>query len=148
MATTYLSLHYHIIFSTKHRQTLIAPDWRPRMHEYLGGTINGLGGITQCVGGTADHVHLLIGLKATHTLADVLRELKKASSAWAHNEIGLGEFTWQEGYAAFTVGATSRDGVRSYITNQETHHQTKSFLDELVELLNKAGVKYDPRYLD
>jgi REP element-mobilizing transposase RayT len=148
MASTYLSLHYHLIFSTKNRAPLIDSEWRERLHEYLGGTISGLGGFPQGVGGTADHVHLLVGLKATHCLADVLRELKKASSVWVHEQIGLPSFAWQEGYAAFTVGATSRPAVRKYIANQEEHHRVKSFREELVELLEKAGIDYDPKYLD
>ena len=65
-----------------------------------------------------------------------------------HEEIGLRSFAWQEGYAAFTVSATSRDAVRHYIANQEAHHRAKSFREELVELLNKAGIEYDPKYLD
>jgi putative transposase len=95
----------------------------------------------------ADHVHLLIGLKATHCLADVLRELKKASSVWVHEQIGLQTFSWQEGYAAFTVSATARHAVRSYIANQEEHHRTRSFHEELSEMLEKAGIVYDPKYL-
>ena len=73
------------------------------LHEYLGGTVNGLKGFSQGVGGTADHVHLLVGLKSTHCLSDFMRELKKSSSSWAHKEIGLAKFAWQEGYGAFTV---------------------------------------------
>jgi putative transposase len=148
MPSTYLSLHYHLVFSTKKRATYIADPWRYRLHEYLGGTIDGLGGVPEAVGGVADHVHLLVGLKATHCLADVLRELKKASSAWVHQEIGLAEFAWQEGYAAFTVSPTSRPAVRKYIARQEEHHRTTSFRDELIAMLNQAGVEYDPRYLD
>jgi len=86
----------------------------------------------------ADHVHILAGLKATITLADLMRELKKASSSWIHNEIG-------EGYAAFTVSATARDAVKKYIANQEEHHRTKSFREELIEMLHKAQVQYDPK---
>ena len=78
MPSTYLSLHYHIVFGTKDRVPMIDSSWRSRLHEYLGGTIRGLGGFPEEVGGVADHVHLLAGLKATHCLADVLRELKKA----------------------------------------------------------------------
>jgi REP element-mobilizing transposase RayT len=89
MPSTYLSLHYHLVFSTKHRATTIADPWRARLHEYLGGTIRGLDGVAEAVGGVADHVHLLVGLKATQCLADLMRELKKASSAWVHQEIGL-----------------------------------------------------------
>jgi REP element-mobilizing transposase RayT len=148
MPSTYLSLHYHLVFSTKERVPIIEPSWRPRLHDYLGGTIRGLGGFPQEIGGVADHVHLLIGLKATHALADVMRELKKASSIWAHEKLGAANFAWQEGYAAFTVSATARDSVRSYIANQEQHHRKKTFREELVELLEKAGIQYDAKYLD
>src|SRR5205085_11657353 len=117
MASTFLSLHYHLVFATKNREPFIDPQWRPRLHEYLGGTIAGLGGFPQGVGGVADHVHLLVGLKATHCLADVLRELKKASSVWVHERSGSRTFAWQEGYAAFTVSATARQAVQSYIAN-------------------------------
>jgi putative transposase len=148
MASTYLSLHYHLVFSTKNRESLIGQDWRARLHEYLGGTIRGLGGFPEGVGGVTDHVHLLVGLKATHCLSDVMRELKKTSSTWVHDQIGLRAFAWQEGYAAFTVSATARAAVKSYVGRQEEHHRVRSFREELVEMLQKAGVEYDPRYLD
>ena len=147
MPSTYLSLHYHLVFGTKNREATISPEWRARLHDYLGGTIRGLGGFPEGIGGVADHVHLLVGLKATHCLADVMRELKKASSAWVHEEIRVPAFAWQEGYAAFTVSATSRDAVRQYIANQEEHHRVKSFREEVVEMLKKAGIEYDPQYL-
>ncbi|MGA2258818.1 MAG: transposase [Thermoguttaceae bacterium] len=148
MASTYLSLHYHLVFGTKNREPWIVPSWRSRLHEYLGGTISGLGGFPQGIGGVADHVHLLVDLKATSCLADVLRELKKASSVWVHEQIGLPSFAWQEGYTAFTVSATARTAVQSYIAHQEAHHGTKSFREELINMLNDAGIEYDPRYLD
>jgi REP element-mobilizing transposase RayT len=148
MASTYLSLHYHLVFGTKNREPLIASEWRPRLHEYLGGTVSGLGGVPEAINGTADHVHLLIGLKATQCLADFLRELKKASSVWIHEEIGLQSFSWQEGYAAFTVSVTVRKPVRSYIAHQEEHHRVKAFREELIGMLDNAGIEYDVRYLD
>ena len=148
MPSTYLSLHYHLVFSTKDRTPSIEAAWRSRLHEYLGGTIRGLGGHTQGIGGVSDHVHLMVGLKATHCLADVMRELKKAASVWVHDEIGRRGFAWQEGYAAFTVSASARDAVKNYILNQEEHHRTKSFREELIEMLEKADVEFDPKYLD
>ncbi len=148
MSSTYLSLHYHLVFSTKNREAIIAPEWRARLHDYLGGTVRGLGGFPEGIGGVADHTHLLVGLKATHCLSDFMRELKKASSTWVHHEIGLRAFAWQEGYAAFTVSATARESVKHYIANQEEHHRVKSFREELIEMLTKAGIEYDPKYLD
>jgi putative transposase len=148
VSSTYLSLHYHLVFSTKGRQPVIEDAWRTRLNGYLGGTVRGLGAFAQEIGGVRDHIHLLVGLKATHRLADFMRELKKASSAWIHDEIGYRQFAWQEGYAAFTVSATARDAVIKYIANQSEHHRHKSFREELVELLARAGVEYDPQYLD
>jgi REP element-mobilizing transposase RayT len=127
MASTYLSLHYHLVFSTKNRDSIISSTWRRRLHEYLGGTVIGLGGYPEGVGGVEDHVHLLVGLRATHCLADFMRDLKKSSSTWVHDEIGLREFSWQEGYSAFSVSATAREAVRSFIAHQEEHHRVKSF---------------------
>ena len=148
MPSTYLSLHYHVVFSTRRREPVIEGSWRARLFEYLGGTLNGLAGQPQGVGGTADHVHLLVGLKATHRLADFMRELKKASSVWVHQEIGAKGFAWQEGYGAFTVSPNARDHVRGYIASQEEHHRVRTFREELVELLGRAGVEYAPKYLD
>jgi REP element-mobilizing transposase RayT len=149
MASTYLALHYHIVFGTKDRMPLISASWRARLHEYLGGTVHGLGGMPEAIGGVADHVHLLVELKSTHCLADFVRELKKASSAWVHETIESSDkFAWQNGYAAFTVSATSRNAVREYIRNQEEHHRAKSFREECIAMLDKAGIAYDPKFLD
>ena len=145
MGSTFLSLHYHIVFSTKNRRPLIRSEWRPRLHEYIGGTIRGLDGIPESVGGVEDHVHILLGLRATHCLADFMRELKKASSIWSREHEP--QFGWQDGYAAFSVSATHRDAVRKYIANQEEYHKKISFMDELKKLLEKNGMSYDPQYL-
>jgi len=91
---------------------------------------------------------LLVGLKATHCLADFVRELKKASTKWVHAEVGVNRFSWQEGYAAFTVSATSRAAVKLYIQNQAEHHRVKSFSEELKKLLMKANVEYKQDYLE
>jgi len=146
MGSTYLSLHYHIIFSTKERRPFIKKSWRDILHQYLGGTVRGLEGVPECVGGVEDNVHLLVGLRATHCLADFMCELKKASSVWAadnHDHF----FRWQDGYSAFTLSVTHREALLKYIATQEEHHKKTSFVDELKELLEKNGVKYDPKYL-
>jgi hypothetical protein len=112
---------------------MIQPAWRGDLHAYLGGIIRSANGIAESVGGVSDHVHLLIGLRATHCLADVLRDLKAVSSGWVHDEIGAGGFAWQEGYAAFTVSASQRGAVRRYIEKQAEHHRTYTFRDEYLE---------------
>ncbi len=148
MGSTFLSLHYHLIFSTKNREPFIDAVWRDQLHEYLGGTVRGLGGQSEGIGGVADHVHLLVGLRATHCLAGFMRELKKVSSVWVSHEKRIPTFAWQEGYAAFTVSASARDAVKRYIAHQEEHHHARTFKEELVLMLERAGVAYDPRYLE
>ncbi len=148
MASTYLSLHYHITFSTKYRKPLIVDAWRDRLHEYLGGTVRGLKGIPESIGGVEDHVHLLAGLRATHCLANFVRDLKKAGTSWVQDQKLDPQFSWQEGYAAFTVSPNSREGVRKYIGNQVEHHRRMNYLDELKRILEEAGVEYDPKYLE
>jgi REP element-mobilizing transposase RayT len=148
MPSTHTQLLYHLIFATKNREPLMADSWRARLHEYLGGCVAGLDGTPQGVGGVADRVHLLVGLKPTHCLSDFMRELKKSSSNWVRQTIGVSEFAWQEGYAAFTVSASARDPVRDYIGRQEEHHRRKTFRAELVAFLQESGVAYDERYLD
>ena len=147
MSSTHLSLHHHLVFSTKNRVPTIADAWRGRLHAYLGGVVRNVEGVPEAIGGVADHVHLLIGLRATVRLADVVRDVKAVSSRWVHEEIGDRGFFWQEGYGAFTVSASQRDLVREYIAKQEEHHRRRTFQEEYVELLKCSGVEYDDRYL-
>src|SRR5258708_24711446 len=147
MSSTHLSLHYHLIFGTKNHEGIIAPSWCPRLHDYMGGILSSLDTVPEIVGGVEDHVHILAGLRATHRLADVLREIKSASSRWVHEEIRLPTFAWQEGYGAFTVSASQCETVRHYIAGQEEHHRTRTFKKEYLEFLQKSGVIFDPRYL-
>ena len=147
MPSTHLSLHYHLVFSTKSRRPLIEAAWRARLHAFLGGAVRTLGGVPEAVGGVSDHVHLLVGLRATHRLADVLREIKHSSSKWVHREIGLIAFAWQEGYGAFTVGAGDRAAVRRYVEGQAEHHQKRTFQDEYLAFLKQSGVEFDERFL-
>jgi REP element-mobilizing transposase RayT len=147
MASTYLALNYHLVFSTKDRRPWIAPAWRNRLHAYLGGCVRTLNGTPDAVGGVADHVHLLVGLRATHRLCDVLEEIKRESSKWVHRELGLAEFAWQEGYAAITVSPGLRSQVKGYIARQEQHHRRRDFVAELKEFLAKAEIRYDEKYL-
>ena len=147
MPSTHLSLHYHIVFSTKNRAPVIATAWRERLHAYLGGVVRHVQGVPEAAGGIADHVHLLIALRATACLADVVRDVKAVSSRWVHEEIGHRSFAWQEGYGAFTVSASQRRAVRLYIAKQEEHHDQRTFQEEYLELLKRSGVEYDEQHL-
>jgi putative transposase len=103
MPSTHLSLHYHLIFSTKDRYPFISKGWRNRLQAFLGGEVRKIDGVPEMIGGTEDHVHLLIGLCATHCLCDVLEDIKSGSSKWVHEELGISKFAWQTGYGALSV---------------------------------------------
>jgi len=143
MPSTHLSLHYHVVVSAKDRMPSISAEWRERLHAYLGGVVRNIGGVPEAIGGVADQVRLLIGLGSATCLADVVRDVKAASSRWVHEQIGEPTFAWQEGYGAFTVSPSRRDTVREYIARQEEHHHKRSFH---IELLKLSGVDCDERY--
>jgi putative transposase len=146
MGSTFFSLHYHVVFSTKERRPLLRATWRSRLHEYIGGTIRGLGGVAEKIGGVEDHLHLLMSLRTTNAPADFVREIKKASSGWVKEQFDP-RFAWQEGYAVFSVSYTHSLALRRYIETQEEHHQKVGFVDELKRLLLRNGVDYDAQYL-
>ena len=143
MPSTHLSLHYHLIFSTKDRIAYIHQDWCDRLHAYMGGIVRDLGGVPEAVGGVEDHVHLLVGLRATHQMSEVLKEIKGSSSKWVHQELKKPLFSWQEGYGAFTIGMSGAGGTKNYIATQAEHHRKKTFQDEFRSFLEKHGLPYD-----
>ena len=148
MANTYHQIYLQTVFAVKYRKAVIDKAWASQLFGVIGNLINEANCKTLIVNGVEDHVHLLIGLKPTHCISDFMRELKKESSAWIHETIGQKEFAWQDGYAIFSISATARPNVKSYIANQREHHRVKSFTEELTEMLEKAGVEYDPKYLE
>ena len=86
MGSTFFSLHYHIVFSTKERLPLIKTEWRPRLHSYVAGIIRGMNGVPEIVGGVVDHLHILASLRPVHCLSDLMRDLKKDSSNWVQRQ--------------------------------------------------------------
>jgi REP element-mobilizing transposase RayT len=148
MPSTHQCLNIHLVFGTRNREPMISADWMEKLHAYLGGTVRGLGGVALEIGGIADHVHILMGIKATHCLSDMVREIKSESSRWVHGLEGGKDFAWQEGYGAFTVSPSHCDAVRTYIQNQAEHHRVRTFRDEYLDFLKRAGVEFDERYVD
>ncbi len=143
--STYLNLKYHIVFGTKDRFPMISGPWRDRLHSYLGGILRDLGCVSEGVGGTADHIHVLTGLHATHRLCDVVKDIKRGSSEWIHTTLGIRKFAWQEGYGAFTVGQDQVASVRAYIRDQPEHHRMRTFEEELQELLYQNGIELNEK---
>jgi REP element-mobilizing transposase RayT len=137
-----------VVFSTKGREPIISEEYRERLYSYIGGIIRNEGAEPLAIGGIADHVHLAIKIRSTHCLSDLVRMIKANSSKWI-NESNLSKckFAWQNGYGGFSVSASQIEKVRNYIENQAEHHRTKTFKEELIEILEKHGVDFEPKYL-
>jgi len=147
MPSTHLSLHVHIVFSTKNREPIILPVWRDRLHAYIGGILRTLQAIPDSVGGVEDHIHLLVGIRANHAVADLVREIKSLSSRWIHEELGQTRFAWQEGYGAFTISSSEIAALQKYISKQEEHHRARTFQDEYLDFLARQNIGFDEKYL-
>ena len=148
MPQSFVSLPVHIVFSTKNRKPLIRDEIQTRLYEYVGGTLRAQKCKLVAAGGMPDHVHLLVLLSKQVALADLLREMKSASSKWIHDTSPiLGEFAWQAGYGAFGLSHSNLPNVTRYIANQAKHHDARSYQDEFLALLKKHEIEFDERYL-
>lgn len=144
MSHTYCQLMYHIVFGTQNRAAFIGPDLQDDLYPYIAGIVRNERGSLLAIGGMPDHVHLLVRLKPTLSLADLLRTVKANSSKWVHERPVQQEFAWQEGYGAFTVSESSARSVARYIQSQPEHHRKRSFEKEWVALLKRHGIEFDP----
>ena|SRR2546423_11284735 len=148
MPHSYVSNFVHYIFSTKERFPFIDNELESRLWPYMGGIARENGMKALNIGGTHDHVHALLSLPATLSLAKAVQLIKGGSSKWIHDQLPkYRRFAWQDGYGAFTVSASQIKTVIRYINAQEEHHRKKTFEEEFIEFLDKHEVQYDPRYV-
>lgn len=142
MADTYAKIMVHCVFSTKDRRPTIGEP--EKLWSYLRGIARNLGTDTLAVGGTTNHVHILVGLPSCLTVASLVRDLKANSSRYLNEK--QGRFTWQDGYAAISVSPSQVGTVQRYIDSQAEHHAKRSFEEEYVTLLDKTGVRRSAEY--
>jgi putative transposase len=147
MSHTYCCSLFHCVFSTKERRKSISPDIRERLWAYMGGVAREHEMKALAIGGTDDHVHILLSLPSSMPIAKAMREIKSASSRWMHEICGATEFEWQEGYGAFSIGWTQVDTTVAYISRQTEHHRRRDFQGEFVAFLKRHRIEYDPRYV-
>jgi putative transposase len=142
------SLH-HCVFATKGREPVLTPQLRERLWPYLGGIARENGMKALAIGGAADHVHVLLSLPATISVAKAMQFLKGNSSKWIHETFReLRSFAWQSGYGAFSIGVSGIEETRAYIGNQAEHHRTRTFREEVIMFLQRHGLAFDDAVLD
>lgn len=134
----YVSSHFHIVYSTKGREPSIPEKIQPKLWAYMAGIAANHGMRALAIGGIENHVHALISLPATMSLAKAVQVLKANSSRWI-NEARRPRFEWQEGYFACSVSRSQLPRVSKYIASQQEHHKKRDFAAEIALLLKKHG---------
>lgn len=148
MSSTFSQLYIQIVFAVKGRESLIQASWEADLYKYISGIIKNKEQKLIAINGMADHIHILIGMKPTCVLSDLVREIKKSSNEFIKSKgFVKGKFSWQDGYGAFSYSHSSLDNVVTYIKNQKEHHLKKSFKDEYLEPLQKFEIEYKSKYL-
>ena len=148
MPDTFTQIYVQIVFAVKGRNSLIAENWEEDLYKYITGIISNKGQKLLAINGMPDHVHILIGMKPTCCLSDLVREVKKSSNSFIKEKcFSQYNFQWQEGFGAFSYSHSALDKVVGYIKDQKKHHKQKSFRDEYLEYLKKYEIEYSDERL-
>lgn len=146
MAHSYSNLIVHVVFSTKNRAKDLTREIRAELYSLLGKLAITNEARLFAVGGSIEHVHLLVQIKTNGAVSALVRELKARSSKWIRERFN-GHFAWQAGYSVFSVSQSNVAAVTEYIVNQEAHHRKVSFEDEYVSLLKRNEIEFEAKYL-
>jgi putative transposase len=144
---TYTQILYHIVFATKDRAPVLTDARRDDLFRYMSGVIKNSRSKPIWSAGVKDHVHSLLSLHPMVALADLLKDIKVASSIWVKENKVFPKFIgWQEGYGAFTYSLRDEPGLIAYLKGQEEHHRRVTFEEEYRKLLADAGIQFDERF--
>ncbi len=148
MANTFSQIYIQTVFAVSGRLSLIRQDFKEHLYKYVTGIVRNRGQKLLSIGGMPDHVHILIGLKPSMALSDLVREIKADSSNFVNQrKFVRGKFSWQEGYGAFSYGHSQLDTIIRYIQNQEKHHRHRSFRHEYLTLLKEFEIAFEEKYV-
>ena len=148
MANTYTQIHIQFVFAVKYRNGLIHSSFKEEFYKYISGIIVNHNHKLLAINGMPDHIHILIGMRPTQSISDLMQDIKGNSSKWINEKKFLKvKFEWQEGYGAFSYSKSHVNQVIRYIQNQENHHKVKSFREEYLKFLEVFEVDYDEQYI-
>ncbi|MEO6301527.1 MAG: IS200/IS605 family transposase [Bacteroidia bacterium] len=148
MANTYSQIYIQFIFSVKYRDGVIHKSWKDELYKYITGIVKNNGHKMICINGMPDHIHILIGVKPSQSISELLKDIKANSSKWINEKRFVkGKFEWQEGYGAFSYSQSQLKDVIAYIENQEDHHKKKNFKEEYIDFLEKFEVTYEEKFI-
>ena len=148
MANTYTKIYFHIIFAVKGRESMLPLTEQMRVQQYMATVLRTLGQTPIAIGGTENHVHLLVEYRPNIGLADMVREVKTSSTKFINcNRLIPYKFSWQRGYGCFSYSPSQIDVVKRYVLNQLEHHKRVSFREEITTTYAKFGIDYDEKYI-
>ncbi|MEM6359511.1 MAG: IS200/IS605 family transposase [Bacteroidota bacterium] len=148
MANTHSQIYIQIVFVVRGRQNLIAENNREELQKYISGIVTNRGQKLISIYCMPDHIHLLVGLKPSLAIADLVRDVKAGSSKFIKEKGWMkSRFEWQEGYGAFSYSHSQLKNVIGYINNQKEHHRGNTFKEEYVDFLHKFNVDFNDQYL-
>lgn len=148
MAGTFSQIYIQLIFAVKGRESLIQPSWEEELFKYISGIVRNKEQKMLAINGMPDHIHLLIGMKPSCCLSDLVREIKKSSNEFINEkQFSPYRFQWQGGYGAFSYSHSALDNVIAYINNQKEHHIKKTFQDEYKDFLEKFKIEFKDEFL-
>jgi putative transposase len=130
MPNSHTEVYIHLVWATWDRQSLITSAIETRLYNQLRSRCRDMQAHLHAIGGMPDHIHLLIRLPATLSIAEIVRDLKGASSHFATHLLGCPDFRWQGAYSAFSVGPKGVEAVCTYIEGQKQHHSRQTTVDE------------------
>lgn len=148
MANSYTEIHIQMVFSVQNRDSVIRNCWKDELYKYITGIIHNNQHKLLAINGMPDHVHILIGLRPTQSISDLMQDIKGSSSKWIKEKGFIkSKFSWQEGYGAFSYSKADIPAVINYINQQKEHHSKKTFHEEYCALLKEFGIEYDDRFI-
>ena len=146
--STYTQILYQIVFSTKNRENALLEEKRPVLFNYIWGILKEKKCHLYQINGIEDHIHILTHLHPSVALADLVKDIKVASSKIIKDENSFPNFSaWQNGYGAFTYSIDAKENLVKYIKNQKEHHKKISFVEEYKKILKEFQIEYDEKYL-
>lgn len=148
MANSYTQIHLQLILAVRSRKGLITSSWEKELYRYISGIIENINHKLLAINGVPDHLHILIGMRPSQSISELMQKIKTNSSKWINQKgFVVGRFEWQSGYSAFSYVRTAISNVIRYIENQKEHHGITTFKDEYISLLNEHDIDYDERYI-
>ena len=144
---SYTRLLYHIVFRTKYSKNTIPAEHEKELYAYIMGIIKNKKSKLYRIGGTENHLHLLVDIHPTFALSDFMRELKEHSSKWLATNPNFPNFEgWAVSFAGFTYNLNNKQTIINYIKNQKEHHKAVAFEKEYRQFLLNNGIDIDERY--